>query len=61
MTNVITLVPDDALLFETAQKACADHVNLISNGDRFALSPIVPAGWHLVPVADKSHQLRSAA
>lgn len=61
MSNVITLVPDDATLWDIAQQACAEHLHLISNGNRFALSPIVPAGWHEVPVADKSHQLRSAA
>lgn len=61
MNNVITLVPDDALLFDIAQQAAAQHLHLISNGNRFALSPIVPAGWHCVPVADKSNALRSAA
>jgi len=61
MTNVITLVPDDATLWDIAQQACTEHLHLISNGSRFALSPIVPAGWHAVPVADKSHTLRSAA
>lgn len=61
MSAVITLVPDDALLFDVARQAAAAHVHLISNGTRYALSPIVPAGWHKVPVADKSHQLRSAA
>ena len=61
MANVITLVPDDAALWDIAQQACAEHLHLISNGSRFALSPIVPAGWHAVPVADKSCTLRSAA
>ena len=61
MNNVITLVPDDALLFDIAQQAAAQHLHLISNGSRFALSPTVPAGWHTVPVADKTNRLRSAA
>lgn len=64
MTNVITLVPDDALLFDIAQQAAAQHLTLISNGSRFALSSTIPAGWHCVPVADKSNALntlRSAA
>jgi hypothetical protein len=61
MSNVITLVPDDALLFDIAQQACAEHLHLISNGTRFALSPVIPAGWHEVPVADKSNQIRRAA
>lgn len=61
MPDIITLVPDDALLFNVAQQACAAHVQLISNGNRFALSPTIPAGWHAVPVADKSHQLKRIA
>ncbi len=61
MSNVITLVPDDALLYDIAQQACAAHLHLISNGTRFALAPFIPAGWHEVPVADKSNQIRRAA
>lgn len=61
MDNVITMVPDNALLWEIAQQACAAHVHLISNGERFALSPTIPAGWHAVPVADKSNQIRRAS
>lgn len=61
MNNVITLVPDDALLFDIAQQARAEHLHLISNGSRFALSLSIPTGWHCVPVADKSNALRSAA
>ena len=61
MTNVITLVPYDALLFDIAQQAADQHLNLISNGNRFALSPSIPTGWHAVPVADKTNALRSAA
>jgi len=61
MTNVTTLIPDDALLFDVAQQACTAHLHLISNGERFALSPTIPAGWHAVPVADKSNQIRRAA
>lgn len=61
MPEIITLVPDDALLFDVAQQACAARAQIISNGKWFALSTTIPAGWHAVPVADKSHQLRSAA
>jgi len=61
MSNIITLVPDDALLYDIAQQAAHQGVNLISNGQRFALACNIPAGWHAVPVADKSHTLRSAA
>lgn len=61
MNNVITLVPDDATLFDIAQRACAEHLHLIFNGKRFALSREIPNGWHVVPVADKSNQIRRAA
>lgn len=61
MSTVITLVPDDALLFDVAQQAIAQHLHLISNGERYALSPIVPSGWHVVPAGDKSGALRRAA
>lgn len=61
MPEIITLVPDDALLFDVAQQACAQNLHLISNGKRYALVTTIPDGWHAVPVADKSHQLRSAA
>ena len=61
MSNVITLIPDDATLWDIARQACAAHLQLISNGERFALSPSIPAGWHAVPVADKSNQIRRAA
>jgi hypothetical protein len=60
MNTSITLVPDDALLFDVARRACAAHVHLISNGTRFALSPVIPSGWHAVPVSDKSGQIRRA-
>lgn len=61
MNNIITLVPDDALLFDIAQQAAAQHLTLISNGSRFALASIIPAGWHSVPVSDKTNSLSSAA
>ncbi len=61
MTNVITLVPDDATLWDISRQACAAHLHLISNGERFALASIIPAGWHSVPVSDKTNSLRSAA
>lgn len=61
MSNVITLIPDDALLFDVAQQAIAQHLHLISNGERYALSPVIPAGWHAVAAGDKSGDLRRAA
>ena len=38
MNNVITLVPDDATLWDISRQACAAHLHLISNGERFALA-----------------------
>lgn len=61
MDNVITLVPDDATLWDISRQACAAHLHLISNGERFALASVIPTGWHAVPVSDKSNQLRRAA
>ncbi len=54
------LVPDDALLFDVAQQAIAKHLTLISNGNRFALSPVIPCGWHAVPVGFKNKNVPEA-
>lgn len=61
MTNVITLVPGDALLFEVAATAVAKHLHLIERNGRFVLSPVIPSGWNVVHVGDKSGQIRRAA
>lgn len=53
MTLVAILIPDDALLFDVARQAQAQRLHLVTNGDRFALTPIVPTGWEHVPVAFK--------
>ncbi|NTV09167.1 MAG: hypothetical protein HGA47_00125 [Zoogloea sp.] len=58
--TVITLIPDDALLFDIARQACAQHLHLVSNGQRFALSPFIPAGWHAVPVGFKTATAKAA-
>lgn len=52
------LVPDDAELFAVATQAAEAGMLIIGNGTRFAISPIVPAGWHAVPVGDKQGGLR---
>ena len=51
--------PRDAELFDIAQQDAAQHLHLISNGNRFALSPSIPTGWHAVPVADNQHSLKA--
>lgn len=53
---VATLIPDDALLYDVAQQAIAQHLHLVTNGQRFALTPVVPAGWQKVHVGIKEAQ-----
>jgi hypothetical protein len=53
-TNITTLIPDDALIFDVAREAAAKGVQIISNGLRFALATSVPQGWHAVPVVFKT-------
>ena len=52
--NVITLVPDNAELWDIAHQAAAQGLHLIDNGARWALSPTVPPGWTVVPL-DRHH------
>ena len=61
MAQITTLIPDDALIFDVAREAIEKDLQIISNGVRFALATSVPPGWHAVPVADKSNQIRRAA
>lgn len=61
MSNVTYIVPDDAQLFDIAIEAADKGVILISNGEHFALASTIPPGWHAMPVADKSGQIRRAA
>ncbi len=60
MADIITLVPDDAALWEIAHQAAASGLHLIDNGKRWALAPYVPAGWKAVPL-DTTILTRSAA
>ncbi len=60
MNNVITLVPDDATLWEIAHQAAAAGLHLIDNGKRWALASEIPPGWKAVPL-DASQLIRSAA
>lgn len=45
MSYIATLIPDDADVFEIASRACAQHLNIITNGKRAVLSPVIPEGW----------------
>lgn len=48
MQNHITvIVPDEAQVLEIARMAQAQHLHLITNGQRSVLSPIVPDGWRM--------------
>lgn len=46
MSAIPYIVPDEALLLDVAAQASAQHLHIISNGKRTALSPIIPEGWH---------------
>ncbi|MER2518601.1 MAG: hypothetical protein ABTR92_19755 [Candidatus Accumulibacter phosphatis] len=48
--EIVSLVPDDATLFDVAEEAAASGMHLISNGRRSAISPTVPAGWTRIAV-----------
>jgi hypothetical protein len=61
MANVITLVPDDANFYDIALQARDSGQHLIFNGNRFALSSTIPAGWREFPVSADATQTRSAA
>ena len=50
MDNVITMVPDNATLWDIAQQACAQGLHLIDNGKRWALARTIPPGWKAVPL-----------
>lgn len=51
MSPIITyIVPDEATLLDVAEQAEAQHLHIISNGKRTALSTIVPDGWHRLVV-----------
>ncbi len=53
MSDITILISDDAMLFDVAQQAIASHLHLITNGQRYALSPVVPHGWEAMHVGFK--------
>lgn len=50
MSPITYIVPDEATLLDVAEQASAEHLHIISNGKRTALSPVVPDGWHRLVV-----------
>ncbi|WP_137719332.1 hypothetical protein [Methylobacillus flagellatus] len=51
--SLTILLPEEAELLAAAKLAQAQHLHLISNGQRAVLSPTIPAGWHRVCVTSK--------
>jgi len=60
VADIITLVPDDAELWQIAHQAAASGLQLIDNGKRWALAHDVPAGWQAIPL-NTDFLTRSAA
>ena len=50
MDNVITIVPDDAQLFETAIQVVDQGLRLASNFTRFVICRDIPPGFHEVKI-----------
>ena len=50
MSPITYIVPDEATLLDVAEQASTEHLHIISNGKRTALSPVVPDGWHRLVV-----------
>lgn len=53
---MITIIPDEAELLEVARQAHAQHLHLITNGRRSALSPVIPPGWTRISVTCKPQE-----
>jgi hypothetical protein len=54
-----TIIPSTAQVFDIARQANAQHLHIITDGDRTVLSRIVPPGWHKLSV--KIKQQKAAA
>lgn len=46
MSPITYIVPDEATLLDVAEQAGAEHLHIISNGERTVLSSTIPPGWH---------------
>jgi hypothetical protein len=53
---VITIIPSDLEVRAAAALAAAQHLHLITDGQRTCLSPVVPAGWTRLAVNCKPVQ-----
>ncbi|MEO6146546.1 MAG: hypothetical protein ABIT70_05735 [Sulfuriferula sp.] len=54
-----TIIHSNAEVFEIARQANAQHLHIITDGERTVLSPIVLPGWHKLCV--KIKQQKAAA
>ena len=53
---MITIIPSDLEVRAAAALAAAQHLHLITDGQRTCLSPVVPAGWTRLAVNCKPVQ-----
>lgn len=58
---MITIIPSDTEVREAARMAAASRLNLITDGCRTCLSPIVPPGWTRLAVNVKEAAHGTAA
>ena len=50
------IIPSDAQVIAAANQANAQHLHLITDGERTLLSPIVMPGWHKLAVKIKQER-----
>jgi hypothetical protein len=53
MEQVSVIVPSDAELYEAAMMAEAQHLRILTDGERTVLSPIKMPGWYEIGVRVK--------
>lgn len=54
------VIPDDALVIEVAREAAAQHLHLITDGNRHVLCSVVPPGWRRCAVSERDAAPASA-
>lgn len=54
MSSISYIIPDEATLLDVAEQASAEHLHIISNGERTVLSSTIPPGWHRLIVKIKT-------
>lgn len=56
------IIPSDTEVRKAARLAHAQHLHLITDGSRTALSPVIPAGWTRIAVNVKeTHHVGTTA